>query len=36
MMTIHAVAYEYAFEMTYPLPEGIPAGLINVSSQVMH
>ena len=29
-----AVAYEYAVEMTYPLPEGTSAGLVNLSSQV--
>ena len=29
-----AVAYEYAVEMTYPLPEGTSAGLMNASSQV--
>jgi len=30
-----AIAYEYAVEMTYPLPEGTSAGLVNVSSQVL-
>ena len=29
-----AVGYEYAVEMTYPLPEGISAGLLNALSQV--
>ena len=29
-----AIAYEYAVEMTYPLPEGTSAGLMNASSQV--
>ena len=29
-----AVAYEYAVEMTYPLPEGTSAGLMNATSQV--
>ena len=30
-----AIAYEYAVEMTYPLPESTSAGLVNVSSQVL-
>ena len=34
MASFQAVAYEYAVEMTYPLPEGTSAGLINVGSQV--
>ena len=34
MASFSAVAYEYAIEMTYPLPEGTSAGLINVGSQV--
>ena len=29
-----AVAYEYAVEMTYPLPEGTAAGLLNLSAMV--
>ena len=29
-----AVAYEYAVEMTYPLPEGTAAGLLNLSATV--
>ena len=28
------VSYEYAVEMTYPLPEGTSAGLINFSGMV--
>ena len=32
--TFQAVAYEYAVEMTYPLPEGTSATIINVVSQV--
>ena len=34
MASFLAVAYEYAIEMTYPLPEGTSAGLINAGSQV--
>ena len=29
------VAYEYAIEMTYPLPEGTSAGIMNMASQVL-
>ena len=29
-----AIAYEYAVEMTYPLPEGTGAGLLNLSAMV--
>ena len=29
-----AIAYEYAVEMTYPLPEGTKAGLLNLSAMV--
>ena len=35
MASFQAVVYEYAVEMTYPLPEGTSAGLINVTSQVI-
>lgn len=31
---IGAVAFEYAVEMTYPLPESISAGLLNITVQV--
>ncbi|XP_064393751.1 heme transporter FLVCR1-like [Halichondria panicea] len=34
MASFLAVAYEYAIEMTYPLPEGTSAGLINAGSQL--
>ncbi len=34
MASFQAVAYEYAIEMTYPLPEGTSSGLINSGSQV--
>ena len=33
-MAFQAVAYEYAVEMTYPLPEGTSANIVNVVSQV--
>ena len=32
---MQAVCYEFAVEMTYPLPEGVSAGLINFMSQVL-
>ena len=34
LASYQAVSYEYAVEMTYPLPEATSAGLINVMSQV--
>ena len=30
------VGYEYAAEMTYPLPESISAGLVNAMAMVCH
>ena len=32
--SVQAVCYEFAVEMTYPLSEGVSAGLINFTSQV--
>ena len=34
MTAYQAVAYEYAIEMTYPLPEGTAAGLLNFVAMV--
>ncbi len=34
LSSYQGIAYEYAVEMTYPLPEATSAGLINVVSQV--
>ena len=34
IVAFQAVAYEYAVEMTYPLPEGTSANIVNVVSQV--
>ena len=31
---IGAISFEYAVEMTYPLPESLSAGLINITIQV--
>ena len=32
MTAYKAIAYQYAVEITYPLPEGTAAGLLNLSA----
>ena len=32
--TFQAIGYEYTVEMTYPLPEGMSASVLNAFSQV--
>ena len=34
IVSFQAISYEYAVEMTYPLPEGTSANIVNVVSQV--
>lgn len=34
MSLLGGVLFEYAVEMTYPLPESVSAGLVNFSFQV--
>ncbi len=34
MASYQAVCYEYAVEMTYPLPESVSSSLMNIMSQV--
>ena len=34
VIAFQAVSYEYAVEMTYPLPEGTSGNIVNVVSQV--
>ena len=36
LSSTQAICYEFAVEMTYPLPEGVSAGLINFVSQVYY